>query len=168
MRWKPIDGYEHCYLVSDTGLIKSVARYRPSREGNIRRPTYPRGYVYVELSKNNKKSKRSVHRMVALAFIPNPMRLPEVNHLDGDKKNNRVSNLEWCTKSENQLHSFRIGRVPACVQGKRNPNAKLTELQVKEIRKRMIMEKTTHLAKEYGVTFGAIARIKNGTGWANI
>ena len=66
------------------------------------------GYMQVKLSKNGVEKKPLVHRLVALTFLPNSLQLPQVNHIDGDKTNNNVTNLEWCTGSDNQLHSRRI------------------------------------------------------------
>lgn len=67
------------------------------------------GYLRVELWKDGKGKKYSVHRLVAMAFIPNPKDLPQVNHLDGNKANNHYSNLEWATQSENQKHAYSNG-----------------------------------------------------------
>ena len=63
------------------------------------------GYIQYELSKNNRKKFFKAHRLVAIAFLPNPENKREVNHIDGNKHNNRVDNLEWATTSENQLHA---------------------------------------------------------------
>jgi len=70
---------------------------------------YGNGYYYVCLSKNGKVRKFKVNRLVAQAFIPNPDNKPFVNHIDGDKLNNNVNNLEWCTQSENMLHAYKYG-----------------------------------------------------------
>ena len=67
------------------------------------------GYARVELWENGKGRKYLVHRLLAQAFIPNPDRKPQVNHIDGDKANNALTNLEWVTQSENQLHAYRVG-----------------------------------------------------------
>lgn len=66
------------------------------------------GYFEVGLYRNKKRYFRRVHRLVAEAFVPNPEHLPQINHIDGNKQNNHVSNLEWCTCSENMLHAFRV------------------------------------------------------------
>lgn len=99
--WKAIKNYEHRYAVSSFGNIRSfvngnkllVIKYKPT------------GYAFVCLSKNNIQKYYHVHRLVAEAFIPNINKKPEVNHLDCNKKNNHVSNLEWCTRSENAIHA---------------------------------------------------------------
>lgn len=116
--WKPIEGYEGLYEVSNLGRIKSLRRdvaIPNPRLGTVGYRTYPErikpcvenrhGYYQVTLSKEAKSRTLRVHRLVALAFIPNPDNKPYINHIDGNKKNNRVSNLEWCTASENNWHA---------------------------------------------------------------
>lgn len=95
--WAPIKGYEGVYEVSNLGGVASV------RSGNrkILKPSKPTGYLQIVLSINNSKRTHRVHRLVAEAFIPNPKSLPEVNHIDEDKLNNCVDNLEWCTRKYN-------------------------------------------------------------------
>jgi hypothetical protein len=88
----------------------------------------------VNLKAHGKQVQRSIHRLVATAFIPNHDNLPEVNHRDGDKSNNCVSNLEWCTRSENLTHAFRTG-LNRQLKGTDNPQSKLTEKDVVFIRK---------------------------------
>ena len=103
--WKPIKGYEGLYEVSNMGRVKSL---HYGKERIMKTPDDLAGYKRVRLTKQTIKQKR-VHRLVAEAFIPNPMNLPVVNHLDGDKYNNCVSNLEWCTKKENTNHAIKTG-----------------------------------------------------------
>ena len=96
--WKDIPGYEGLYQVSNLGNVKSLFRYR--RKLSIQ--TQPNGYKGVVLYKNGNKKFKLVHRLVAEAFIPNPYKKPAVNHLDENRGNNVVSNLEWVTNKENQ------------------------------------------------------------------
>ena len=96
--WKDIPGYEGLYQVSNLGNVKSLFRYR--RKLSIQ--TQPNGYKAVVLYKNGNKKFKLVHRLVAEAFIPNPYKKPAVNHLDENRGNNVVSNLEWVTNKENQ------------------------------------------------------------------
>lgn len=103
--WRPVKGYEGLYEVSNMGRVKSL---HYGKERILRGTDAFDGYKIVSLTKQTIKKKR-VHRLVAEAFIPNPMNLPVVNHLDGDKHNNCVSNLEWCTKKENTNHAIKTG-----------------------------------------------------------
>lgn len=105
LMWKRIAGYEN-YIVSSNGVIQNV------KTNKILKPSFDKkGYLEVWLSLNGKPKKFSVHRLVASAFIPNPENKTQVNHIDGDKSNNNLSNLEWVTNQENILHSFRtLGR----------------------------------------------------------
>ena len=96
--WRDIDGYEGLYQVSNKGRVKSL-KYGKER---ILRPGWKTGgYLFVILCKNGNQSKQRIHRLVAQAFIPNPNNKPQVNHLDENKKNNCVDNLEWATAKEN-------------------------------------------------------------------
>ena len=129
--WKDIEGYEGLYQVSTCGNIKSLARIVHSekrgdykiKEKILKQSDTTTGYKKVELCKDNEKRKSfKVHRLVAQAFIPNPNNKPEVNHIDGNKINNNIDNLEWVTSSENSIHAYETGL---------NPNKK--ELDEKEI-----------------------------------
>lgn len=111
--WKDIKGYEGLYQVSNLGRIKSVL-FRNNictkeREKIIKIKTNKCNRQYVMLYKNGKRKNLIVHRLVARAFIPNPNNYLEVNHIDGNPKNNNVGNLEWCTKSYNEWHAYHNG-----------------------------------------------------------
>ena len=118
--WKPVTGYEKFYEVSNQGRVRSLTRtvtrrnrWNPDkplihiREGRLLRLIDADGYKYLPLTKNDKQSNYRVHRLVAIAFIPNPENKPEINHIDKVRDNNRVENLEWCTHSENMQHACR-------------------------------------------------------------
>ena len=94
--WKDVVGYEGLYQVSNFGNIKSLFRYKRQLKPVIRN-----GYESVKLCKNKNAKFVSVHRVVAEAFIPNPQKLPIINHKDENKQNNCVENLEWCTNVYN-------------------------------------------------------------------
>lgn len=108
-RWLPVAGFEGLYEVSDQGRVKSLKRLvKRKTKGDyivkerILKPfTRGDGYVFVPLSKNGTRCTKSVHRLVAEAFIPNPDNLPEVNHKDENKSNNELGNLEWCDQEYN-------------------------------------------------------------------
>ena len=89
--YKDIPGYEGLYQVSNLGNVYGV-----KRKHQIAKNDNGNGYLYVRLSKNGKVKNHYIHRLVAIAFIPNPTNLPEVNHKDENKQNNTVENLEWC------------------------------------------------------------------------
>lgn len=118
--WKDVKGYENSYEVSNLGKVRSKERTR--KFGRATKTFEPKilkqsedkdGYFKVNLSKDSKKKSFLVHRLVAEAFVKNIDDKPVVNHIDGDKKNNIHTNLEWCTRSENDLHAFKLGlRVP--------------------------------------------------------
>lgn len=98
--WKPIQGYEDLYEVSNLGRVRRTELLTFWKH-NGKQP-----YYMVGLSKNSKSKKCLVHRLVAEAFIPNPSNLPQVNHKDGNVHNNSVDNLEWCTNAENTKHAY--------------------------------------------------------------
>ena len=118
--WKDIEGYEGVYQVSTCGNIKSLAK--PRKNGNsrcyiqkeklLKQSFTSTGYKKVELYKDGKRKSFKVHRLVAIAFIPNPDNKPEVNHIDGNKINNNIDNLEWVTSSENTIHAYETGLSP--------------------------------------------------------
>jgi len=138
-RWKPIPGYEGVYEVSDAGRVKRIAGgSNNAKPGRILKPASNAGYLGVGLCHRGKVKMTIVHRLVVIAFIgPIPEGL-QVNHKNGVRSDNRLENLEVVTASQNHLHAFReLGRKPAGgrLPGSSNPNAKLTEEKVKEIRR---------------------------------
>lgn len=103
-QWKDIIGYEGYYHISDLGRVKRIKRTKWS-EGKILKQSFDKdGYLDLQLCAMNKRTWPRTHRLVALAFIPNPLNLPEVNHRFGIKTDNRVSQLEWITQRDNQRH----------------------------------------------------------------
>jgi len=114
--WKDIAGYEGLYQVSNHGNIRSHKR-RPNTL--LKQSPTNCGYMKVELYKNANGKMYYVHRLVAQAFLPNPQGKSEINHIDGIKTNNNVSNLEWASRSENQLHAINQGlREPSPMTGR--------------------------------------------------
>lgn len=107
--WRDIKGYEGYYKVSNLGNVMSIARNGTIKQNKILKPNTDKGgYSYVCLHKKGTTKTIKVHRLVASEFVKNPQNKPEVNHIDGNKKNNEASNLEWVTSSENQLHSIYV------------------------------------------------------------
>ena len=130
--FREIEGYEGLYAVSSTGIVKSLDRTVTQKNGKVM--FYPgkilqpdqttmsnTTYYRVSLSKNHKVTRYLVHRLVAKAFIATDDATLHINHIDNDATNNNVSNLEWCTHSENMLHAQRQGRLRAsqCKGGKK-------------------------------------------------
>ena len=112
--WRDVVGYEGLYKVSDRGNIYSVERIslQGIKIGGVTlKPAYNTGgYLKVVLYKNGVRKTKSIHRIVAEAFIPNPESLPQINHKDEIKDNNNVENLEWCTSKYNNNHGTRLKR----------------------------------------------------------
>lgn len=169
--WKDIEGYEGKYQVSDLGRIKSIAR-KGSGASSI--DVYLKGglsgskYLNVGLCKNGKVKTTQVHRIVAMAFIPNPENKREVNHKNAIKTDNRVENLEWCTPSENIRHGLAAG-IMNTEKGSKKWNARFTEEQVRSIKIRLLNGEIGYrIAKEYGVTKGLIAAIRKGQTWKHV
>ena len=118
--WKDVVGYEGYYQVSNKGNVKTIERtVRFGRQSRIvpeiikEKVPDKRGYLTVMLSKGNKVKNAKIHRLVAEAFIPNPLNLPEVNHKDEDKTNNCVHNLEWCEHLYNVMYGTKLERQSA-------------------------------------------------------
>lgn len=118
-QWRNVRNFEGLYEVSNMGRLRRVAGYvkngkttKKYVECHIKIPyvnNKRNGYIYYMLYKNNKLYTRQIHRLVAEAFIPNPNNLPQVNHIDGNKDNNTVNNLEWCSDIENKRHAWKHG-----------------------------------------------------------
>lgn len=107
--WKDVKGFEGLYRVSNTGKVLSLPRN--GTNGGIRKQSIDKdGYKQIILFKDNKKYYKRVHRLVAEAFIPNLKEKPEINHLNNNRKDNRVENLEWCTNKENLEYSHKQKR----------------------------------------------------------
>lgn len=104
--WRAVPGYEGLYEVSNIGNVRNVRR-----NTLLRLQKTNNGYIRVVLSKNRIKTGFQVHRLVCQAFIENPDNLPQVNHIDEDKSNNRVENLEWCTAKYNNNYGSRKDKV---------------------------------------------------------
>lgn len=114
--WRPIKGFEDKYEVSDKGNVRSLS-YRNTDTTNVLTPVADRkGYLMVGLCRNCKMKWEKVHRLVASAFIPNPKEKPQVNHINGNKADNRSENLEWVTARENLIHAYKSGLKQGSVE----------------------------------------------------
>ena len=167
--WKKINGHEDSFEVSNMGRIKSLRRPIISKCGiryvreRIRALCFVNGYMACGLKKGELNS--LVHRLVAMAFIPNPENKPFVNHKNGIKTDNRVENLEWVTRQENEDHAYTTGLKNST--GSANTMAILNEAQVIEIRKGADCGQQ-FLAGEYGVSVATISRILRRKTWKHI
>jgi len=169
--WKDIAGFEGCYQVSNLGNVKSLYRLvgcafgakKSTPEKILKGVSSKHGYLFVNVGKN-----KTIHRLVALAFIPNPDNKPCINHINGIKSDNRLDNLEWCTYSENTTHSY-INSLQLPVCGSSNGNAILNETIVKEIIG-LISDNYTNkdISKKMGIASPLISNIRNNRNWNHV
>ena len=141
--WKPIEE-NPVYLVSNYGRVRTIdhpvwCRVNNSysiRKGRFCTPTNnnSKRYWRVGVQLNNRQKHLAIHRLVAKAFIPNPDNLPQINHIDGDKNNNKVSNLEWCNNSYNQAHAWKNNLKDVTKMSEHSSLRKLTVEQVRFIK----------------------------------
>jgi hypothetical protein len=158
--WKDIPGYDGMYQVSTNGTIYST-RYKRYRK--LMKDRY--GYSVVGLNKNGSQHFFLVHRLVAESFLPNPEKKPEVNHIDGNKQNNQIENLEWATRDENMEHAYAVGlakkgNVPQKPK-KARYNRRFTVEQAEAIRGEYVKGICGYklLARKYGVSSSIIKNI---------
>lgn len=164
--WKNIPGYEGCYQISSNGKIKSLQRivFREGHGGfkTVNGKILPiyfdnNGYQIAFLSKGGIRKTVKVHRLIAILFIPNPDDKKQINHIDGNKSNNSLTNLEWCTQSENIRHADRTG-LRKCASGKDNGHS----IQVKDHVNGKVYETITEGARENGVSIRKFTRWLRG------
>ena len=162
--WKGVEGYND-YQISNFGRVKSFKRnkermLKPRQSGN--------GYMAVELFISGKGNNKYIHRLVAIAFLPNMENKPEVNHLNGQKDNNTLNNLEWSTGSENMIHAVVNGLCsPKGVKGSSHYKSKLNENEVEIIRELLTKSNLnqTEIAKKFNVSQATISDIKTNKSW---
>ena len=167
--WTDWVGLEGIYLASNKGRFRRIM-HRKNPTNKLVKPFIHEdgeGYVQVATSYLGKPVAHLAHRVVAMAFIPNPLNLPEVNHKDGNKSNNCVENLEWCTSLENVRESWRMG-LSKPQKGVAHGGAKLTESQVLEIRALEGKMTQKAIGLIYGVNHQAIYKILKRIRWGHI
>jgi len=175
--WVYVNGFNKLYMVSNSGKLNRIGQVITRKNGTkvyirgreMKIIVNKQGYCSINLTINNKKSNLNFHRLVATHFIPNPDNKPCVNHKNGIKTDNRVENLEWCTRSENSKHAFDTG-LNWSYRGEDKKNSKLTNEQVLEIRKKYVPQKNScpMLALEYGVSQYTIRSIVRRETWVHI
>lgn len=161
--WRDIPGYEGYYQVSSYGRIKSLPRGKHNprwkNQNAIRKQSIKKHYYQVNLSKDGKIQWRAVHRLVALAFLPNPNNLPQVNHKDENKANNHVSNLEWCDAVHNMNHGTVRQRMS---HTKLTKDYKTKVLQVKDGKTIAIYNSANDASRKTGISLSAICKVCQG------
>lgn len=166
--WKDIVGFEGLYQVSNLGNVKSLKGKEPKI---LKGHKDTKGYLQVELRKDNKRNISCIHRLVAKEFLEKPKGKDQINHIDGNKLNNNVDNLEWCTCKENIKHAW-DNHLNKATYGENHPNSKLTNEQAKWIKENCKPRSKTMgvqaMANMFGVSVCPIYNIVYGKGWKHI
>lgn len=161
--WKDIKGYEGLYSISTNGRVKRLARDRiiatgvnkPLKEKEIKTFEGKLGYIHVNLWKNGKMKQHRIHRLIMLAHTKKPKDKNVINHIDGDKTNNKLQNLEWCTYKENTIHAYKTGLAKG-KKGIENSQGRLTNEEVISMRK--LYSTGNYTQKEIGEIYGISRR----------
>ena len=168
--WKPIKGLESKYMVSSFGRVKSIGRFVATKNGDrfyrgrlLKLQIHNQGYLSIKLGGYYQSL---VHRLVSIAFIENPENLEFINHKDGEKKNNKINNLEWVTRQENEKHAFETGLKNST--GSHNVMAKINESDAIIIFSKKGLESLIKLSIEYNVCKDTISRIWHKKTWKHI
>ncbi len=165
--WRLIPGTDDLYEASSLGRIRRSVKpyYRHKLTGALIKPSpNQKGYLQVKLCGVN----TAVHRLIAITFISSPPESDsQINHLDGNKANNRPGNLEWTDRSGNIRHGYAMGLIWA-PRGQDHPEAKLTDVEVIEIRRLAIGRNQQILAKRFGVSDSAIGHIIRRESWKHL
>lgn len=165
--WKKVPNFVG-YEVSNLGRVRSYLWNRGpmKKTPKILKPGYNGGgYLFVRLCSKGTITNMLVHRIVLLAFVGKPHKGQQCAHLNGDRKNNRLENLKWCSVSENHSHKIIHGTTQC---GERNNNNRLTEKQVVSILCEMTDKTHNELAKIFNVNRSTIERVRNRTSWSHV
>lgn len=162
--WKDVTGYEGLYQVSSYSRIRSldrIVRHSDTKTKKIKgvilkNIIHGSGYVIVSLLKNSIRNQKKLHRLIAIEFIENKQNKPQINHIDGVKTNNSISNLEWCTAKENVIHKFDCLKYVS-------PSRSINYDTLIKIKNELLDYKygdVSRIAKKYGIGISAISKIK--------
>jgi hypothetical protein len=160
-----IEGYNSLYVIYENGEIYNM------RTGKKVKPyTNNVGYYRVGFYKDGKRIQKYLHRLLAEAFIPNLENKEFINHIDGNPANNDLSNLEWCTRSENTLHAYKLGlNYTTPMYGEQNRNSILNNNIVLDIRKKYNSGiKQTEIAKNYNISRQIVNGIVKNKTWKHL
>lgn len=173
--WKIIEDYPD-YMVSNKGRVKSMARIVNYSNGGgehllediiMKGRINNMGYWQISLFKNKKPKTKTIHRLMGIAFVPNPKNNPEINHINGIKHDNRIENLEWTTRSGNATHACKIG-----LMGKEetHPMATINNGEVLAIKQLLRYSKISKvkIGEMFGTSNYVIDKINNGKNWLSI
>ena len=174
---RDIKGYEGKYAITRDGKVWSYPKRRSSKNGIWLKPNLvvinnhrskPHKHYSVGLYKNDKKKSYQIHRLVAQAFIPNPENKPDINHKDGNPLNNKIDNLEWCTKSENIQHAIKNGLIDnftdKCKKIRSDNGKKMGAINSKKFRRLFSMETANQIRNIYAknkISFRQLAKEYN-------
>ena len=118
IEWEPIKGFDG-YFINELGEVKSVKSFKGTQEKILKGSKNQQGYKTISLMKNGKMYTKTLHRLLANTFIPNPNNLPCINHIDGNILNNSLDNLEWCTYGHNEKEAYRLGLKKSRIKPKK-------------------------------------------------
>jgi hypothetical protein len=164
--WKDIKGYEGIYKVSNFGRVKSLGNEFTRKERFLKLCLQSKGYLTVVLQKDATRKMVLVHRLVAEHFIDNTESKPQVNHINGDKTDNAIENLEWVSHRENLDHAIKNNLT---LKGEENRNSKLKDVDVIKIHSLLQRGATTkELSESYNISYSTIDGIRTNRYWKHL